>query len=357
MFLTRVKRPTTILASWVGQKLVLHNYRLRKRTAVDAATIEFLDFLPDWKALHEIHDHFAKFTAESLNAAIENLIQRGLLLREGSRDAEQDAAFEKNWGPWIPAPAWFHYSTQDVSYSELGTATEERIRGFLASSAEPPSFKALPEKTPHYRLKLPEGDIDPFYELLKSRRTRRRFSSEPISLEQLTKLLIYTWGVTGYQRTALLQPLPLKTSPSGGSRHPVEVYVMALNVEGLAPGFYYYSPLQDFLYRIAEKATPEQAIHLCGNQEWVGGAAALFFMTAVFARSMWKYPHPRMYRIVSAEFGHLCQTFCLTATSLGLASFSTMALADTSIEQVLGLDGITESIFYVAGAARPTGTL
>ena len=72
-------------------------------------------------------------------------------------------------------------------------------------------------------------------------------------------------------------------------------------------------------------------------------------MTAVFARTMWKYPKSRAYRVVLLDAGHLCQTFCLVATWLGLAPFCTAALQDTLIEKDLGIDGIRESVLYVAG--------
>jgi len=74
----------------------------------------------------------------------------------------------------------------------------------------------------------------------------------------------------------------------------------------------------------------------------------------VFPRSQWKYEHSRAYRVVLAEAGHVCQTFCLTATWLGLAPFCTMALADSKIERALGMDGVTESVVYAMGAGvRP----
>ena len=77
-------------------------------------------------------------------------------------------------------------------------------------------------------------------------------------------------------------------------------------------------------------------------------------MTAVFPRVHWKYEASRAYRMVLIEAGHLCQTFCLTATWLGLAPFCTMSLADSKIEQDLGIDGVNESVIYVAGVgARP----
>ncbi|HWY72768.1 MAG TPA: nitroreductase family protein, partial [Burkholderiaceae bacterium] len=61
----------------------------------------------------------------------------------------------------------------------------------------------------------------------------------------------------------------------------------------------------------------------------------------------------RAYRVVLLDAGHLCQTFCLTATRIGLAPFSTAALKDTLIEQDLGIDGISESVLYVAGVGLP----
>jgi SagB-type dehydrogenase family enzyme len=78
-------------------------------------------------------------------------------------------------------------------------------------------------------------------------------------------------------------------------------------------------------------------------------------MTGVFARSMWKYRHARAYRVVLLDAGHLGQTFCLTATRMGLAPFSSAALNDTLIEQDLGIDGITESVLYVTGVGMPAG--
>ena len=66
-----------------------------------------------------------------------------------------------------------------------------------------------------------------------------------------------------------------------------------------------------------------------------------------------KYHHPRAYRVVLLDAGHLCQTFCLVATWLGLAPFCTAALKDTQIEKDLGIDGIRESVLYVAGVGLP----
>ena len=89
---------------------------------------------------------------------------------------------------------------------------------------------------------------------------------------------------------------------------------------------------------------------MLAGQWWFRDAAFVVFLTAIFHRTQWKYDYPRAYRAVLAEAGHLCQTFCLTATWLGLAPFCTMALADTRIEKTLRVDGISESVLYAMGA-------
>ena len=79
----------------------------------------------------------------------------------------------------------------------------------------------------------------------------------------------------------------------------------------------------------------------------------MVFFSAIFARITWRYPYSRAYRAALVEAGHLCQTFCLTATWLGLAPYCIMGLADSLIERDLGIDGISESVLYAAGVGRP----
>ena len=76
------------------------------------------------------------------------------------------------------------------------------------------------------------------------------------------------------------------------------------------------------------------------------------FFTAVFGRYQWKYAEARAYRAVLIEAGHQCQTFCLTATRMGLAPFCSMALADSIIERDLGIDGVSEAVLYAAGVGE-----
>jgi len=196
-----------------------------------------------------------------------------------------------------------------------------------------------------------------FTRVLMARKTHRRFSDKELKLETVSQLLSLVWGVTGYLYSPRFGKLFHKTSPSGGARHPGEVYLMALRVKGLKPGLYHYHPAHHRLEMISANATREKAWLYCARQHFVRNAAALFLMTAVFPRTMWKYQHARAYRVVLLDAGHLCQTFCLVATWLGLAPFCTAALKDTLIEEDLGIDGIRESVIYVAGVGLPATSM
>ena len=129
---------------------------------------------------------------------------------------------------------------------------------------------------------------------------------------------------------------------------------MIRNVSGIAPGIYHYDDEGHSLELLRAGCRRAEIQKLLAEQDWFCDSAFVVFLTAAFQRSQWKYEHPRAYRVVLAEAGHVCQTFCLTATWLRLAPFCTMALADTKIEQALGVDGITESVVYAMGVGlRP----
>jgi SagB-type dehydrogenase family enzyme len=225
-------------------------------------------------------------------------------------------------------------------------------REFLAAAPQPPLVKTYPRR-PAKALPQPDAPTGEFLRVLLARKTHRDFSGQAMPLASLATLLRYTWGAMGTIASPNFGPLLQKTSPSGGARHPAEVYLAALDVDGLAPGLYHYNHVDHVLERLRGGAMRAEVLRHTLDQEHVGNACAVCFMTAVFPRTMYKYRSPRAYRIVSLETGHLAQTFCLVATWLGLAPFSTAALADTAIERALGIDGVNESVLYVVGVGMP----
>jgi SagB-type dehydrogenase family enzyme len=340
------------IAYWERGRLRIANYLTRRTFAANPVTLDLIRFFFTPRTIPDALVKFGSYSRESLTSAILQLIDAQLLLEYGSADWKRDKRVESSWRPWLPEGG-FHFMTKDSPYAPWDWTVEEKIQA-LPKTPAPSQFKRIPG-TDSRRLPSHAIDTDTFFETLHARRTHRDFATRAVSLQNVSKLLQTTWGVQGYLQTDVFGSLPHKTSPSGGARHPIEVYLVALRVDGLERGLYHYQAKNHRLARLPGKASARRVSAYCADQAYFAGAAALFIMTAVFARTMWKYGRARAYRVVLLETGHLGQTFCLTATRMGLAPFSTAALKDSLIEEDLGIDGISESVLYITGVGVPAG--
>ena len=340
------------IAYWEGGRLRIANYLTRRTFSTNSVTLDLMRFFFAPRTIKDALVEFQAYSPQSVARAILKLIDGQLLLEHGSAEWERDRLLKSSWKSWLPEGG-FHFMTKDTAYVRADWPIRSRLKS-LPGTPAPPQFKTIPGARV-IRLPSQQTERDSFFETLHARRTHREFARGALSLQHVSTLLHTTWGVQGYLDAGIFGLLPYKTSPSGGARHPGEVYLMALSVDGLKRGIYHYQASNHCLARLDASATPRTAAAYCADQAYFGNAAALFIMTAVFARTMWKYGRARAYRVVLLETGHLCQTFCLTATRLGLAPFSTAALRDSEIEKGLGLDGISESVLYVAGVGLIAG--
>ena len=167
-------------------------------------------------------------------------------MKEVTAEAERDADLEQVWSGWLPHGS-FHFSTKDVEFLSP-EQTGRLMKRYMAESPQPPLVKKYP-KVPVIPLPLPGGGNGEFTRVLMARRTHRDFSAEPLSQNTISKLLYYM-GVTGTLEAPPFGRLFHKTSPSGGARHPGEVYSLALRVEGLAQGLYHYDGVHHRLEKI-----------------------------------------------------------------------------------------------------------
>jgi SagB-type dehydrogenase family enzyme len=346
-----LRRARCLFVYWRDNQLFLHNFAKRLTVSGRPITCEVLDFFTEWRTSKQAIAHFAGYRPRSVHSAISQLVKHGLLLPKDSSEAVQDSRIAKEWSDWLPEGS-FHFSTKDVPYVDRSEWSLDRLKSIMPKTPQPKFVKTVKGVAKVWLPARPSSDSE-FIRVLMARKTHRRFSDKELKLETVSQLLSLVWGVNGYLYSPRFGKLLHKTSPSAGARHPGEVYLMALRVKGLRAGLYHYQPAHHRLEMISTNAKREKAWLYCTRQHFVRDAAALFLMTAVFRRTMWKYQHARAYRVVLLDAGHLCQTFCLVATWLGLAPFCTAALKDTLIEEDLGIDGIRESVLYVAGVGLP----
>jgi SagB-type dehydrogenase family enzyme len=350
---TLFRRSPYLVSYWRDNRLILENYATGRRAPGAPLVHEILDHFDRWRPLDDLTEALPRTPRRALARVIKTLVRLTFLQRSDKPNHHTTAALSE-WRGWNPAAAFFHCSTKDVKYSTDLDASARRIRGLARRERMPPSIKRYRGLV---RIQLPESPAcGEFARALLARRTWRQFSRRPATLQDLAMALGLTFRVQRWVGLPGIGTVALKTSPSGGSRHPIECYVLALRIKGLSRGLYHYRADTHALERLSARASPGQVARYLPGQQWFGGASALVLLTAVFARTQWRYPFARAYRVVLAEAGHVCQTFCLTASWLGLAPFCTMALADSIIERDLGVDGVAESVIYAAGfGTRPEG--
>jgi SagB-type dehydrogenase family enzyme len=345
------RRATPLACYWLDGRLVAHNYATGRRAAAPPLALEILDFCQDWRTRDEVFATFHSSPRGPLRRLLSLLVKHTLLERSVSAAAAADRRLA-TWRAWMPEAAFFHFATKDTGYRPQ-EEMDRRLIEKTATDPPPPSVKSYPMAP---RRSLPAVAAGhPLATILRERRTWRRFGDEPIALSDVATLLGLTWGVQTWLQTTA-GSCALKTSPSGGARHPIEAYLLARRVAGLDAGCYHYDPDSHELALVKKGLSAERIEQYVPQQPFYRDAPALVIMTAIFARAQWRYEFPRAYRGVLLDAGHLCQTFCLVSTALGLAPFCTAALADSLIEKDLGLDGVTESVIYACGVGpRPPG--
>lgn len=343
----RLVRSPNVVAWWKGESFIVEEFRQRRRIAVSPLIALLLSKFSKPRSAETVAKDFPPYSPESVRREIRRLERLGLLVPAGDRERRFDLAAA--WKNCLPA-AFLHASSTNKSYFSGARAQIRYFRKRLAEERQPPLYKD------YRRARLVPFPKDPFRidatlrEALENRRTVRKFTRRPVRFADLAVLVEGTFGQTGWLEAGVLGRLLLKRTPSAGSRHPIECYVAAWNVEGLAPGLYHYSVRRHGLELLKSGDFRREAVRLASAQHWVARMGFACLLTSVFHRTLWKYSHSGVYRSMLMDAGHLGQTFVLLATALGLGPFQTAALQETRIEKFLGIDGVTEFPVYLLGA-------
>ena len=345
-----LRRACALIAHFEADQLVIQNYLTGTESYVHHQILPVLASLTDPVPEDEVLNILGGAPAASL---LDQLLERDLVLRCGTPKEERDRAVAASW-PWGQEARWFHYRTRRTGFTYDFEAERENLLAHALQTPAPPPYKDL--GPPHLWLPSPQPLSASLGDTLQRRRTLRDFGRHPVGLRQLATILHTTWGVTNQRTDPGIGPVILKTSPSGGARHPTEVYLVALNVEDLPGGVYHYCCGRHSLTPTGHNGSPEElttaVLKVVTQQPWAADAAAVFIMTSVTGRSAWKYQQAHAYRVLLLDMGHLAQTFHLVCTALGLAPWTTAALDEEAAEDLLELDDPSELVLYAAACGH-----
>ncbi len=349
-------RNPDLLICWKKRRLLIRELESGKTILSSPELVALLDLFDRPRNPRDVAASYEGYETKSVLRGIARLQTLGLLLPEekARRKTSRIDAWKDNL-----ASTHYHIASRDIRYLKSRGPIDLYLRTRVTSKRRPAKFKRYPSAVGR-RLaggSFAPGDEAGFLSVLRARRTVREFTDQPVAFEDLAELVRGTWGFTGWLDGGILGQLLTKTSPSAGALHPIECYVLAWNVRNLPAGLYHYDVSSDELRRLRSGDMRAAAVRAASGQKWVGQAAFLCVMTAVFKRTLWKYHLESAYRVVWLDAGHLAQTFCLLATFLGLGPFTTAAIQDTYLERLIGIDGVKEFPVYLCGAGVPARRL
>jgi SagB-type dehydrogenase family enzyme len=342
----RMRRAYALICFWQEGALAVYNYLSQTVTALDPVAVEVLDAFGEWTEPADIGKRLVDYTPQSVQAAVDVLGEHALLLAEGSAKARVEEQLAGHWQTWAPEAALMHFGTKNASFEE---ATSQ-LREELMAHGRPALFKEYPHADRILLPRHPSRLDTPLEDVLHRRRTHRAFTGQPVSLAVLSTLLHTVFAPVGYLDSGAFGALFRRTSAAGGARQELEAYVAAFDVENVDPGLYHYNSREHSLELLRPDLTAAEVARIGVEQVALKQCAFAVFLTAVIERASVKYRHPRAYRVVLMNAGHIGQTFALTATALGLGPFQTAAFHDSAAEELLGIDGITEIPVYLLAA-------
>lgn len=328
---------------------------LDEESIIELEDLAIVDAMPEAESIDR-DALAARFGA----ARVDALVESGLLLTDQEKHAglraRDDRLRETAW--WHPAAvvqAFGRWQGVDVSAIEQQQG-KRRIADMISKDGPPPSEVA--ELCPREaRVSLPAPVHTDLDALLHKRATCRNFDAQAnVPVGELASVLHRVFGAQARNELAPGAVMLKKNSPSGGGLHPIEAYVFALRVDGLAPGLYHYHCTEHALEPMQGPAPDELAAaahELVAGQSWFANPPVLILMVARFQRNYWKYRgHPKAWKVIQLDAGHLSQNLYLSATELGYGAFITGAINDRCAERLFELDGITTGAVAVCGFGK-----
>ena len=203
----------------------------------------------------------------------------------------------------------------------------------------------------------------PLIEAIRKRRSRREYTDEHLSLEELSFLLWATqgvdqeatkryreWlaGVIGWSISDI--PSLMRTVPSGGACHPFETYLVVNRVQELKPGIYRYLSVEHKLLVLEGGLIFETKVS-DSLPPMLARSAVVFLWTAIPYRTEWRYTIVAP-KLIAQESGHICQNLYLACEAIGAGTCAVGAYDQKTMDDLLGVDGEDEFTIYVAPVGK-----
>jgi SagB-type dehydrogenase family enzyme len=234
-----------------------------------------------------------------------------------------------------------------AGFESCGTYSGQ-VKGFDI----PPTKKEITDDAICIDLPKPRSEVvkkESIFYCIQDRESRRKFSDDKLTLDELSYLL---WATQGIRRKIYDGRITLRNVPSGGARQPFETYLFIHKVEGLKVGIYRYQ-VEDhkLVYLFVEEELENKMIEAALGQKFAGECAVCFVWSAIPYRCEWRYTTEAK-KIIAQDSGHLCQNLYLAAESINCGTCAIGAYSQSKMDKLFRLDGDDEFVVYVSPVGK-----
>ncbi len=176
---------------------------------------------------------------------------------------------------------------------------------------------------------------------INDRRSIRRFTNEPLTLQDISQLLWAAQGITNKNTN-------FRAAPSAGHTFPLEVYVLVGKggVKGLNEGLYHYNPFNNTLEQILDNDARSELSQAANGQEWVKEAPVNIIITGNYQKMIDKYKDEKLStRFVDMEAGHVGENIYLEVESRNLATVALGSFKDDQVHQILKIPDNEKTLY------------
>lgn len=261
-----------------------------------------------------------------------------------------------------PEAGIYHEGTRDYPFVDMSRkdaflADNQRMKDYEQKWAAPGVYQSFPALRTIPLEKVTEN----FAQYLQARQ-------EPDNLKDLSLIFDFCFGERirlehAFDEQEFLQLESLrKTIPSGGGRHPTEVFMAVFaraRALGLEPGLYHYNVQTNVLelLRAGDFYEEVQSLLPAPMSTDSQRPQALMFFTSLCERAMWRYRDPRSWRAFIIDVGHaeyMCAEVC---AALGLTLKFCHGISSQPLAEFLSVDPFRQPIMSVATLSTACGAV
>ena len=242
----------------------------------------------------------------------------------------------------------YHYSTKDYPFLKMNEPNafekdKERMIAYKTDTEVPSIYQTFPFMERVWLEKIPNDDK--LNDLVNSLSESERRGVKGIGI-----LFDLCFGERARQKFNVQGSFLKKSIPSGGSRHPTEIFFTLFDENcGMDTGIYHYNVQNNSL----------DLLHRGNFQKEVEGATfdlftkykkkpyGVLIFTTLHERAMWRYRDSRSWRAVLIDLGHAIMMYRTVAHRLGFKTYTYQKFKDDIIARLLGINPVSQTPFYV----------